>query len=374
MTSTTSENGTAGGQGTGATDPGCDPGLLDELTCRAERIAAEAAYNASIMEELTQARTRYNGARAAYSGARDPAEVQVRDLGQQLRQVIDQLKCLVNDDRTIARLDRAFREVERRLADCGDQSGCYFQDDCDFDAAVRDCRPEDVAGRIADIDRRVKAAKAAFDDLIAEPTKLPERVTALQAEIAAIVASMADDSRSVDFKRLYAAALVARRHRYEVWRGFENTNTYVDCLCRTLTCQVRGHAAISTLKGVEAEEKCKEREHDAACDRLRTQTVDEVMAEYLRIVSREGYDTESSDQDRGPGGQDRGGYGRNGGEYDREGNDRDRGEYDREGRGRNGSDRGEYDREGYDRDRGDRGEYDDREYGRYATESRGGLP
>lgn len=279
--------------------PDCDPSLLDDLRCRAKGIQAEAEYNAQKMDELTQARTQYDGARSAYSAARTAAAPTVQELRHQLAQVIDQLKCLVDDDWEIRLLDRAYATIEERLEACGDTSGCYFQDDCEFDDDARNCPPEDIAGKIAEIDRRTQAAKAVFVDLIAEPTNLPKRVADLQAEVTAIVTSMAADPRTVDFKQLYAAALVARRHLAAVWRGFEHVNAYVDCLCLALTCQLKGHTAISVLKGRAAVHECHRQAGEARCEHLRKQTVDEVMAEYIRLRSADQYDQGEGRQEEG---------------------------------------------------------------------------
>jgi hypothetical protein len=265
--------------------PDCDPGLLDDVRCRAKGIEAEAAYNAQHMEELTQARAQYDTARSAYSTARNAAAHTVQDLRQQLAQIIDQLKCLVDDAWEIRLLDRAYALVAEKLDACGGDDGCYFRDDCDFDDDVRDCHPKDVPAKIADIERRTEIATRAFVDLIAEPTNLPTRVADVQAEVKAIVAKMAAEQSTVDFKVLYAAALVARRHLAAVWRGFEHVNEYVDCLCRALTCRFKGHAAISVLKGRAAVHECHRLAGEARCEHLRKQTVDEVMAEYVRIRS-----------------------------------------------------------------------------------------
>ena len=284
--------------------PDCDPSLLDDLKCRAKGIQAQAEYNAQKMEELTQARTQFDSARSAYSAARTAAAPIVQELRHQLAQVIDQLKCLVDDDGEIRLLDRAYATIKERLEECGDTSGCYFEDDCDFDGDVHDCPPEDIAGKIADIDRRTKAAKAAFVDLIAEPTNLPKRVTDLQAEVNAIVTKMAADPRTVDFKQLYAAALVARRHLAAIWRGFEHVNAYVDCLCAALTCQLKGHTAISVLTGRAAVHKCHREAAEARCEHLRTHTVDEVMAEYIRLRSSDHYGRREEPEDEQEKGED----------------------------------------------------------------------
>lgn len=279
--------------------PDCDPGLLDRLKCRAKGIEAEAAYNAKTMDELTQARAQFDAARSAYSAARVAAAPAVQELRHQLIQVIEQLKCLVDDSREIRWLDRAFAIVLEKIEACGDTSGCYFQDDCDFDDDVENCRPEDIAAKIVDITRRTQAAKDAFTDLIGEPTNLAKRVADLQAEVKDIVTKMAADPRTVDFKQLYAAALVAQWHLAAVWRGFENANAYIDCLCRALTCQLKGHTAISRLKGREAVHECHRQAGEMRCEHLRKQTVDEVMAEYVKIRSGHREEEEEEEEERG---------------------------------------------------------------------------
>ncbi|MBN1174998.1 MAG: hypothetical protein JXA67_22760, partial [Micromonosporaceae bacterium] len=139
--------------------------------------------------------------------------------------------------------------------------------------------------RIAELQRRTQAAKAVFDDLIKEPTNLPKRMTSLQQEIATIETDKAGDPQKTDFKRLYAAALVAGWHLDQIWRGFGNTNDYVSCLCRALKRQLRGHATIAVLLGRQAEHQCHRDAAAAHCVHLREQTVDEVMAQYVRLLA-----------------------------------------------------------------------------------------
>jgi len=266
---------------TGCAD--CDPGLLDHLKCRAKGIQAQADYNKAHETELDDARKLYDSARSSYNEARKAARPDEDDLGKQLNQMIDQLACLVDEPNKIRLLKRAFGHVQHRLRRCYPSRGCEFTDDCDFDRTVDDCAPDAVAATIADIERRTAAAKATFADLIAEPVEAAKRLAKLKTEVAEIGTQMASDSRRVNFKELYAAALVARDHLETLWRGFANVNAYVDCLCRALTCQIKGYAAISQLKGKEAVHKCHREQDLAACVKLRDHTTDEVMAEYIRL-------------------------------------------------------------------------------------------
>ncbi len=121
---------------------------------------------------------------------------------------------------------------------------------------------------------------------------LPGRVKDLQGEIDKITTAAADGSW--DPPQLYAAVLVARRHLKDVWRGFANVNEYMECLCRALTCMIKGYAAIGELTRQAAVNQCYRDSWKTMCDDLAANTVAEVLAEYLRIC-------ESADEDR-PGG------------------------------------------------------------------------
>jgi hypothetical protein len=266
----------------------CDPSVLDDVRCEARGIAAQAEYLGSKQAALEAARTQYEGARKAYGEAQEAAEPLVKAGGKQLDKLIDQLVCLINDASVTRKLDRAYETVAQRLKQCGDQSGCYCRLDCDFDE-MRRCPPADVPARIADIEQRTKAAEECFNDLVREPTKLAERVAAVQAEIKDIETKIGGTPDPSTFRRLYAAALVARRHLKAVRRGFADINAYIDCLCQALICILRGHTAIADLKRRLAKQQCHKDAEDKACTRLRENTVDEVLAAYLKPPS-EGYD------------------------------------------------------------------------------------
>src|SRR5271165_2588549 len=121
---TGAEAGSGGLEGRLAPGTDCDPELLDHLKCRAVGIQAQADYNKAHEDDLTTARTQYDGARSAYGTARSTAQPDVDDLGKQLAQLIDQLKCLVDDEDKVELLDRAFWQVERRLRECDPKQGC----------------------------------------------------------------------------------------------------------------------------------------------------------------------------------------------------------------------------------------------------------
>ena len=247
----------------------------------------------------------------------------------------------------VERIERAFGRIVERLNRCGHERGCCCDEDCDFDDEVRDCDPDDVPGRLAVIERRTKEAAECFWSLIGEYTvvsaparrlrsrqrccrpgcrcpcrpqlqsptaaarplrrgpassaprlppprqlrpPLPLAASAsagqgLQDEIEAISKAAAEGSW--DPPKLYAAVLVARRHLKDVWRGFVNVNEYMDCLCRALTCMIKGHAAIGELTRQDAVDQCFRESWKAGCKYLEDNTVDEVLAEYLRVCAEE---------------------------------------------------------------------------------------
>jgi len=321
----------------------CDPGLLDDLKCQATGIAKQAAYNAAHGQELDDARAAFMKAREAYNTVRSAAEPLVAEAHRQLEELEDRVRCQL-DRAGVERIDRAFGRVVERLIRCGDDRGCCCDDDCDFDDDVRDCDPDEVPGRLAVIERRTKEATECFWSLIGEHTvvpppvppvppaptspaapagaappvaaapappaapavppppaaaaapaatpappapsspplaALPARVKAVRDEIDAIAKAAADGSWEPP--KLYAAVLVARRHLKHVWRGFANVNEYMECLCRALTCMIKGHAAIGELTRQAAVNHCHRESWKAACKYLEDHTVAEVLAEYLRI-------------------------------------------------------------------------------------------
>jgi hypothetical protein len=302
------ENAPAAPDGSGGTGypppPDCKPDLLDKLKCKAAGVKAQAEYNTAHDAELTKARSDFDTARVQYRTVRTAATKTYEELGTQLEKLLEQLRCLIDDKTTVGLLNEAFDNVKGQLADCG-QSGCYLDDDGNFDDLVR-CPPSDIAGAIKKIEERITAAKKVFDDLVQEPTELPKRVTSVQADVEAIGKAMASDSRSVDFTALYAKALVAQYHRNNLWRGFVDGRAYVDCLCRALLCQLGGHEAAARLTRRQAVKQCKDDAWAAQCIQLRTHTDVAVLEEYERIKAR---------RQQGSGSAQGGDYGQEGGDY-----------------------------------------------------------
>ena len=151
------------------------------------------------------------------------------------------------------------------------------------------------AGAPAAADAGAPAAAAADQSPPPDPA-LPARVKALQGEIQAITQAAADGSWEPS--KLYAALLVARRHRHNVWRGFANDNEYMECLCRALTCMIKGHAAIGELTRQAAVNQCHRDCWKTGCKHLGENTMAEVLAEYLRVCAEDDEREPGRDRDR----------------------------------------------------------------------------
>ncbi len=269
-------------------DPYCDPDLIDDLKCQAEGIAAQAKYNEETQPALQKAREDYAKARGDYRTARAAAAVQVQDLRHQVKQLIERIRCQITQDEVTECLDRAFRHICRRLEKCGYGGGCCSTGPCEFDKTCPDDYDE-LVSRIAEYQERLQREKDCFDTLVGEPAKLTERVAAAKAEVDAINTGLAGDAATVDLKRLYVAALVAQLHLSSkwIWNGFDDTQAYLDCLCRALTCWTKASDAVSALTGCKAVKDCQKAARQQCCEDLRTKTVEEVLLEYERLCGSE---------------------------------------------------------------------------------------
>ncbi len=267
----------------------CDPGLIDDLACQSEGVAAQAAYNAEQQPVLKQASVDYATARGAYRAARSAATLEVQDLRHQVKQLIERIRCQIKQDEVVDCLDRAFRCVCRELDACGSGGGCCTTAECEVDKTCPDDYDE-LVSRIVEYEARVVREQACFTSLVAEPQALTDRVAAAKAEVDAINAELGGDPATVDVKKLYVSALVAQRHLGEIWNGFPQTQDYIDCLCRTLTCWTKTIDAVSVLTGCRAVADCKDRVRRTHCEDLATKTVEEVLLEYERLCGSESCD------------------------------------------------------------------------------------
>ncbi len=273
----------------------CDPDLLDDLTCRAAGVAAQAAYNAEAKPALDEARQKYSAVRTDYRKARSEAALEVQDLRHQVKQLIERVRCQFEQKKHIDCLDDAFCEVVKELKKCGGTSGCCSSDPCEFDVS---CPPtlEELQARLAEYAGRLQREKDCFDRLAAEPAAVTARVAAAKAEIAAAAAELEGDQAVLDVKKVYVALLVAQRHLQQVWGGFKRTQDFLDCLCHALTCWIKATEAVSVLTGHAAVKECRRDAARKRCTDLAEHTADEVLLAYERLCG----DDPCADPDEDP--------------------------------------------------------------------------
>ncbi len=325
------ESGNAQGR-RGGWRPGCEPGLFEELKCRAEGRRKRAEYDAEHAEELDSARASFEAARAAYTRGRTAAEPLVEQAWKDYHGLVEKVSCKLSEEDT-HRVEVAYERVARRLSECDGTDGSCADADHDYDD-VGQCPPEEITARIEEIERRTAEATACFHSLIEEtqdpvapptgttsgtlatgvpaarsgqstgvaagaasapgsatPEQTPTtkgllaRVAGIQAELQRIANRVKGEGWEA--ARVYAELLVARGHLQSVWHGFANFNDYVDCVCQALTSMVEGHAAIGLLKGRVAVDDCHRRTWEADCAHLREHAADEVVAEFLRVCEDE---------------------------------------------------------------------------------------
>jgi hypothetical protein len=281
----------------------CKPHLIDCLKCKADGIAAQAAYNAATTPDLETAQAAYDSTRKDYRSKRRDVSLQVQDMWHQVKHLVERVRCSIKQEKVVECLNEAWGRIAQDLDTCAGPCGCCADAiDCDFDvtgAGDWDCDPDrphedylsdeeyqELVRTITHYQARVDKAKQCFTDLLAEPAALVQRVQDVKAEIDAINTALAADPAVTDLKMVYSQALVARRHIRLVWNGFDETKDFVECLCRALTCWSTGANAISLLTGKQAFEDCKRAASKKRCDDLQTNTVEEILALYDKICPR----------------------------------------------------------------------------------------
>ncbi|MGC0398682.1 multidrug efflux pump subunit AcrA (membrane-fusion protein) [Streptomyces sp. SAI-126] len=274
----------------------CDPSGLDSLTCEAEGIKKQAEVTTAAATKLAERRTKYDSARTNYTQSRSDAEKTVDESRRQHEQLVERLKCALDDRRVIKRLGRALDTVRAKLAECGGSGGCCAEEECDFDTDVSDAPLTELYARRADITRHIEQAEKCFDDLIDEPEQLTKRVAAIKAELAQTGEALgkADKGQLVG---LYARLLIVDQGLDDVWRGFATANDYVDCLCRALTCSLKGWQAVAVVEGAIAAAECREKADEARCAALRVpkNLVEELLAQYSKLARQSDEDEEAEE-------------------------------------------------------------------------------
>jgi hypothetical protein len=255
-------------------DPGCDPHIVDTVACEASGVAAQAAYNASYAEALAKAKADYDTARTGFAVTHRDVAAKLGEQEHLIATKLDTIRCLLKHEWRWTCMDDAFCEVVHELECCfpPDAPCCVTECEYKVEGASGWSRAK-LTKRIAKYQAMTDDAKACFDRLVGEAAALQARFDAAVAAVAAI-----DTTSTADLNRTYVSALAAQRDLSLVWRGFEQTHQYVDCLCLALTCWTKGCSAVSVLTGALAVVECGEEAATARCESLRTNTIDEVLA------------------------------------------------------------------------------------------------
>jgi hypothetical protein len=277
---------------------GCEPGV-DDLRCVAAGDKAKAAYHDTFEAALTQAKVDYEATRKAYRAEQHDATSAVEKLEHDSCRQVERIKCKIEQRRIWKCLDDAFCAVLDELKCCPHpDSGC--DEPCDY--PLDDIEQKTVAELsvlIKTYQDRTDAAQQSFTALLGEPAALKARVEARRTEVDAITTDLENDKVPVDLKRLYARALVAQWQIKQVWGPFGHTQRFVDCLCQTLTCWTKGCEAVYKLTGALAVAQCQEQAKLDRCEKLRTETVEQVLAAYDRMCATPPCGAEPSDGDDG---------------------------------------------------------------------------
>jgi hypothetical protein len=253
---------------------------VDDLTCIAAGDKAKADYNATFAEDLKTAKKDYETTRAAYRTARHDQRLLVEDLRNQLKHLVERIGCQIEQKRVRKCLDDAFRDVLNGLKCCRDKDPCCTED-CEFPLDdIEKLSLEELTALITKYQARIDEAKNCFAELKKEPEELKNRVADVKKAVDDINTELGGDAAKVDLKRAYAEALVAQWKIGKVWGGFEQVQDFVDCLCQALSCWTKGCQAVYTLTGAKAVADCKDTARQEYCEKLRTQTVEQILAGY----------------------------------------------------------------------------------------------
>lgn len=285
---------------------GCEPGV-DDLTCVAAGDKAKAAYHETFAADLAKAKTDYETTRKAYRIEQHDAAPIVQGLENEIRHLVERIKCQIEQKRVWKCLDDAFCEVRDELKCCPSPDLCC-EEPCEF--PLEDIETKTVAELavlIEEYQKRTNAAKTCFNDLLGEPAALKDRVQKAKDEVGSLTTELGGDAATLDLKRLYARALVVQWKIKKIWGAFGHVQKFVDCLCQALTCWTKGCQAVYHLSGAKAIAECKEKAKQDRCDKLRNETVEQVLAAYDRLCAEpECEDKPSDDADSGEDDEDSG--------------------------------------------------------------------
>jgi hypothetical protein len=289
----------------GPKDPGdssayCDPESIDSQVCYAERIERQAEVSREGREKTDPRREQFKAAKEAYTTAYNAAKADIEAASEQLEQLRKDIGCRLSDEAKQC-LGDVWDKLKYEIEACGGTKPGCREFDCEFDDSVGDDETQaSLAGRIQAYRQRAAELGAYFDTLIARQTSLPAEAAAAKAAVEALASDAAADTTGEKALELYARAIVLRWVLGRVLGGFPTVQSYLDCLCRTLNCQLEAWAAIVKLEGAKAERKCKDEKEQERCDELKANPVEELLERYNKECGK--YDPKPKDKDYGSAG------------------------------------------------------------------------
>jgi hypothetical protein len=273
----------------------CDLSDFDDVGCEVEGIAAEADYMKQHQDKLKQRRAQFDTARSAYDKSRGDVATDLWQIDEHLKRLREQLTCQLQKEQ-IQCLTDAWGKVAEQLYTCGAAQGCCVtEEQCRFEWSF-DENPTAgaIGGLLEDFRRRVEAAETCFDTvLVKEPANLKIRVAELKTFAGGIGGSAATGTAasgatpsptSPDYMRAFAQLLWAEYRRENIWLGFETAEEYTDCLCRALTCSLKGRQALARLTSMLAIIDCQAKRLSERCTWLRGNVVEQILADCRRMA------------------------------------------------------------------------------------------
>jgi hypothetical protein len=277
----------------------CDPATIDSQVCTAKRIERQAEVSKEGREKTDPKREQFKAAKDAYTTAYNTAKADLDAAGEQLEQLRKDLGCRLSDESKNC-LHEAWEKVRDEIEACGTKPPGCREFDCEFDDEVAEDETQaSLAGRIQSYRQRARELGEYFDTLIERQTSLPEQAAQVKQAVEALASDAAADTTGKDALKLYARAIILRWTLKGVLGGFPTIQSYLDCLCRTLTCQLKAWAAIVTLEGAMAERKCKDDAEQERCDELKANPVEVLLDRYAKDCAH--CDPKPKDKDNGYG-------------------------------------------------------------------------
>ncbi len=311
----------------------CDTKSI-EIRCQAEGIKARAEY--ADKHKDAPSPERYEQARLAYAQSRYKVMPILDEIDGKLADAMHEIRCRIDDRDKVDCLERSWKKVGRRLRKCRVR-GCCVEGEYDLQVELDDCGVDHLRAQFARFDYVTSQADACFNRLALEPKLLDERVTSAQAEVddihlalhpdkapppqpaqpenaprnsagtaqpapaaagtppakeakdlaAATPGAPAADAGPTDYVQLYAKGLVAQWHLRDIWWGFRDIDSFVECICLAMHVSMAGHRDLGQLYGELRVREARWEERNNCCKRLKNHSHAEIIEGYVRCMRRE---------------------------------------------------------------------------------------